>query len=118
MTDKFATLRKLNGERTRIKWADLSNNRDIDATVIWDTGPEDTLKHNANPHDGIPLTDIDYRFCCEAANQMDALLGELQILRDMAKEVTEYCDTYPNTIFSRATRYHIAAWKELTNGKV
>src|SRR4051812_38200886 len=36
---------ELDGKAIAKPWPSISNNRDIDETVVWSSGPEDNLKH-------------------------------------------------------------------------
>lgn len=65
-------LQRLNAARTSGPWLDISNNRDIDSMVIWDSGPEDSLKHHVQYRE---CSLYDEQFICAAASAMDRLLA-------------------------------------------
>lgn len=106
MTDKFAALRKLNGDRMPGEWYARS-------AGVW------TKEGNQEIFDDYgTCCSEDREFICAAANMMDALLSELDKMRDVIeagakcigagkltlgpKQYYDYCDA-------------LAAWRELTN---
>lgn len=69
---KLEDLKRLCDEATPGPWADISNNRDIDAMVIWSTGPEDELKHYATYQE---CTNADAAFIAAARTYLPKLIA-------------------------------------------
>jgi hypothetical protein len=88
--DDIKKAREIIDAATPGPWKDISNNRDIDAMVIWSTGPEDALKHNCVPPDGIECTLADSIFICAARTMWPEALDMVEAQQ---RVITKLCET-------------------------
>lgn len=86
-------LKKLNAERTRGKWCARTTRMydDDEGDQYTSTVGPVTKKEHWNTDSGYPgygMSEVDAKFVAEAANSMDAIIAELEILREVASHAT------------------------------